>query len=99
MAVSNQNKSDGTLDRRRRHHNDPTVPITVNIDVTTLKRTDAYVVATNATRSGVIRTALNEYFDRRDDPVERTRQRAIERAKERAYDRVARGDVGDEREA
>jgi metal-responsive CopG/Arc/MetJ family transcriptional regulator len=59
-------KQDGTTDRRRRHADDPTVPITVNVDVTTLNRADTFVVETRGTRSGLIRAALNEYLDRRD---------------------------------
>jgi hypothetical protein len=66
MAISQETKRDGSVDRRRRHASDPTVPITVNIDVVTLRRADSYVVASNGTRSGLIRRALNEFCDRQD---------------------------------
>jgi hypothetical protein len=46
------------IDRRKRHADDPTVSITVNISVALLMQLDDYVVEQRGSRSGMIRIAV-----------------------------------------
>ena len=54
------------IDRRRRHAHDPATPITVNIPVSLLQALDTVVTARAATRSGLIRMAVEAWLERQE---------------------------------
>jgi hypothetical protein len=54
------------IDRRRRHADDPTMPITVNIPISLRTDLDTVVAERNATRSGLIVMAIRAWLDRQE---------------------------------
>ena len=55
------------VDRRKRHANDPTVPITVNIPLALRTALDTYVVAKGSTRSGIICLAIRKWLEEQEN--------------------------------
>jgi hypothetical protein len=54
-------------DRRKRHADNPTVPITVNIPIALRNALDEVVVELGWTRSGAICVAVTEWIARQED--------------------------------
>lgn len=67
------------IDRRKRHADDPTMPITVIIPVSLLAQLDDFVVENNATRSGMIRIAVAEMLRAKSNVRKITRTKSYPR--------------------
>jgi len=67
------------IDRRKRHADDPTVAITVNISVALLAQLDDYVVDQRATRSGAIRIAVMQMLKGQAKSRKRTTRKSYPR--------------------
>jgi predicted transcriptional regulator len=58
------------LDRRRRHADNPSVPISVNLPLRLKERLDRIVVARRATRNAMISQALTMWLDAQERAAE-----------------------------
>jgi hypothetical protein len=61
------NVDETRIDRRRRHANDPTMSITVNVPVSLRTDLDRVTGEMGWTRSGAIVAAIREWLGRQDD--------------------------------
>jgi hypothetical protein len=61
------NEGEARIDRRRRHANDPTMAITLNIPVSLRAELDRVTGEMGWTRSGAIVVAVREWLERQED--------------------------------
>ncbi len=67
---SEREESPRRPDRRRRHADNPSIPMTVNLPMRLKERLDAYVLQRKTTRNGVISQALIAWLNTHDNPGE-----------------------------
>jgi len=77
IVVEERVEASTRVDRRKRHGDDPTMPITVNISISLLAELDDYVVSINGSRSGIIRLAVIDFLRAKQKTRKRTRTHRI----------------------
>ncbi len=70
QKLSGREASPHRPDRRRRHADNPSIPMTVNLPKHLKERLDTYVLRHGTTRNGVISQALIAWLNTHDNPAD-----------------------------